>query len=85
MVLAGFTFGLQLAYYPFDTMSKRMMMTSGESVKYKNSWDALAKIIKYEGTKSLFKGFSASILLYSVGLIHYPFKKKQRNDPKKSK
>jgi len=51
-----------LASYPLDTVRRRMMMTSGEAVKYKNSWDCTAQIVKNEGTKSLFKGAGANIL-----------------------
>jgi len=51
-----------LASYPLDTVRRRMMMTSGEAVKYKNSMDCLAQIIKKEGTASLFKGAGANIL-----------------------
>ncbi|KAG6722636.1 hypothetical protein I3843_03G172800 [Carya illinoinensis] len=40
----------------------RMMMTSGEAVKYKSSLDAFRQIIKNEGPKSLFKGAGANIL-----------------------
>lgn len=38
------------------------MVTSGEAIKYKNSWDAFNQIIKNEGAKSLYKGFGARIL-----------------------
>ncbi len=42
--------------YPMDTIRRRMMMTSGEAVKYKSSLDAFAQIIKQEGTPALFRG-----------------------------
>lgn len=32
------------------------MMTSGEAVKYKGSWDCAVKVIKQEGFMSLMKG-----------------------------
>merc|ERR1712149_20499 len=51
-----------LASYPLDTIRRRMMMTSGEAVKYKSSLDAASQIIAKEGTKSLFKGAGANIL-----------------------
>lgn len=51
-----------LASYPLDTVRRRMMMTSGEAVKYKNSMDCMAQIVKAEGVKSLFKGAGANIL-----------------------
>ncbi|CAL9004028.1 unnamed protein product [Prunus brigantina] len=51
-----------LASYPIDTVRRRMMMTSGEAVKYKSSLDAFKQILKNEGAKSLFKGAGANIL-----------------------
>ncbi|KAK3345751.1 mitochondrial carrier domain-containing protein [Neurospora tetraspora] len=51
-----------IASYPLDTIRRRMMMTSGEAVKYKSSFDAASQIIAKEGVKSLFKGAGANIL-----------------------
>jgi len=51
-----------VASYPLDTVRRRMMMTSGEAVKYKSSLDAGRQIIAQEGVKSLFKGAGANIL-----------------------
>merc|ERR1712087_838722 len=51
-----------VASYPLDTIRRRMMMTSGEAVKYKSSMDAASQIIAKEGVKSLFKGAGANIL-----------------------
>jgi solute carrier family 25 (adenine nucleotide translocator) protein 4/5/6/31 len=48
--------------YPLDTIRRRMMMTSGQAVKYKSSIDCGAQIIKNEGVKSLFKGAGANVL-----------------------
>jgi len=56
------TIGAGLASYPIDTIRRRMMMTSGEAVKYKSSLHAFREIVKKEGTKSLFKGAGANIL-----------------------
>lgn len=42
--------------YPIDTVRRRMMMTSGQTVKYKSSFDAFNKIVKNEGSMSLMKG-----------------------------
>ncbi|PQP94826.1 ADP ATP carrier protein 1 mitochondrial-like [Prunus yedoensis var. nudiflora] len=50
------TAGAGLSSYPIDTVRRRMMMTSGEAVKYKSSLDAFKQILKNEGAKSLFKG-----------------------------
>jgi len=51
-----------LASYPLDTVRRRMMMTSGEAVKYKSSWDCAAQVIAKEGVASLFKGAGANVL-----------------------
>ncbi|KAJ5246123.1 hypothetical protein N7468_001106 [Penicillium chermesinum] len=56
------TTGAGVASYPLDTIRRRMMMTSGEAVKYKSSFDAARQIIAKEGVKSLFKGAGANIL-----------------------
>jgi len=56
------TTGAGVASYPLDTIRRRMMMTSGEAVKYKSSMDAARQIVAKEGVKSLFKGAGANIL-----------------------
>jgi len=61
------TIGAGLASYPIDTVRRRMMMTSGEAVKYSSSLDAFKKIVQKEGTKSLFKGAGANILRAVAG------------------
>jgi len=61
------TNGAGLASYPIDTVRRRMMMTSGEAVKYKGSVDAFTQILKNEGAKSLFKGAGANILRAIAG------------------
>jgi solute carrier family 25 (adenine nucleotide translocator) protein 4/5/6/31 len=61
------TIGAGLASYPLDTVRRRMMMTSGEAVKYKSSYHAFLEIIKKEGVKSLFKGAGANILRAIAG------------------
>ncbi|KAG6474754.1 ADP,ATP carrier protein 1, mitochondrial [Zingiber officinale] len=61
------TNGAGLASYPIDTVRRRMMMTSGEAVKYKGSLDAFSQILKNEGPKSLFKGAGANILRAIAG------------------
>ncbi|XP_020095813.1 ADP,ATP carrier protein 1, mitochondrial-like [Ananas comosus] len=63
----GITIGASLASYPFDTVRRRMMMTSGEAVKYRSSLDAFQQILKNEGAKSLFKGGGANILRAVAG------------------
>jgi len=61
------TIGAGLASYPVDTIRRRMMMTSGEAVKYKNSMHAGAVIVRKEGWRSLFKGAGANILRAIAG------------------
>jgi len=56
------TTGAGIASYPLDTVRRRMMMTSGEAVKYASSFDAFKQIVAKEGVKSLFKGAGANIL-----------------------
>ena len=58
----GVTIGAGLASYPLDTIRRRMMMTSGEAVKYSSSFDAARQIAAKEGVKSFFKGAGANIL-----------------------
>jgi solute carrier family 25 (adenine nucleotide translocator) protein 4/5/6/31 len=58
----GVTTGAGIASYPLDTIRRRMMMTSGEAVKYKSSFDAARQIMAAEGIRSFFKGAGANIL-----------------------
>lgn len=51
-----------LISYPIDTIRRRMMMTSGEAVKYKGSMDCAVQIMKNEGFMSMMKGAGANIL-----------------------
>jgi len=62
-VLAG------LASYPIDTVRRRMMMTSGEAVKYNGSVHCATEIMKNEGVKSFFKGAGANILRGIAGAL----------------
>jgi len=63
----GITIGAGLASYPLDTVRRRMMMTSGEAVKYNSSLHAFRVIVQKEGIKSLFKGAGANILRAIAG------------------
>jgi len=56
------TIGAGLASYPLDTIRRRMMMTSGEAVKYRSSFHCFTTIVSNEGVMSLFKGAGANIL-----------------------
>jgi len=53
--------------YPIDTIRRRMMMTSGEGIKYKGSLDCAAKILKNEGYMSMMKGAGANVLRGMAG------------------
>lgn len=53
--------------YPLDTIRRRMMMTSGEAIKYKNTIDAARQIIAQNGVRSLFNGCGANILRAVAG------------------
>jgi len=62
--LLGYTVTVSsgLLSYPIDTIRRRMMMTSGQAVKYKGSMDCAVQIVKGEGFMSLMKGAGANIL-----------------------
>jgi len=62
--LLGYTVTVSsgLLSYPIDTIRRRMMMTSGQAVKYKGSIDCATQIIKNEGFMSMMKGAGANIL-----------------------
>lgn len=51
-----------LISYPIDTIRRRMMMTSGQAVKYKGSIDCAVSVVKAEGPMTLMKGAGANIL-----------------------
>lgn len=63
----GVTVSAGLLSYPIDTIRRRMMMTSGEAVKYKGSIDCTVQIVKNEGFMSLMKGAGANILRGMAG------------------
>jgi len=56
------TISAGLVSYPIDTIRRRMMMTSGQAVKYKGSMDCFIQIMRQEGFMSLMKGAGANIL-----------------------
>lgn len=58
----GVTITSGLISYPIDTIRRRMMMTSGEAVKYRGSWDCAMQIMRNEGAMSFMKGAGANIL-----------------------
>lgn len=63
----GVTVTAGLLSYPIDTIRRRMMMTSGEAVKYKGSMDCAAQIMKAEGFMSFMRGAGANILRGMAG------------------
>lgn len=65
----GVTIVAGLASYPIDTVRRRMMMTSGEAVKYNGSIDCARVIMKTEGVKSFFKGAGTNILRGVAGAL----------------
>jgi solute carrier family 25 (adenine nucleotide translocator) protein 4/5/6/31 len=56
-----------LMSYPIDTIRRRMMMTSGEGVKYNGSMDCASQILKAEGFMSFMKGAGANVLRGMAG------------------
>lgn len=58
----GVTVTSGLISYPIDTIRRRMMMTSGQAVKYKGSIDCTKQILANEGAMSLMKGAGANVL-----------------------
>jgi len=63
----GVTVAAGLASYPIDTIRRRMMMTSGEAVKYNGSIDCAVQVLRSEGITSFFKGAGANILRGMAG------------------
>jgi len=63
----GVTVTAGLCSYPIDTVRRRMMMTSGEAVKYSGSWDCTVQVMKGEGITSFYKGAGANILRGAAG------------------
>merc|ERR1719384_2941467 len=63
----GVTVAAGLASYPIDTIRRRMMMTSGEAVKYSGSMDCAVQVLKAEGVTSFFKGAGANVLRGMAG------------------
>ncbi|KAG2656824.1 hypothetical protein PVAP13_1KG107500 [Panicum virgatum] len=53
--------------YPFDTVRRRMMLTSGQPFKYRNGFHAVKQIVLTEGFFTLFRGVGANILSGMAG------------------
>ncbi|KAH9612601.1 hypothetical protein KSS87_009645, partial [Heliosperma pusillum] len=60
-----FILSIPALVYPVGTVSKRMMLRSGEAQKYKGSMDALTQIVRKEGVGALYNGL-APHLIYHV-------------------
>lgn len=58
----GVTITAGLAAYPVDTVRRRMMMTSGEKVKYKGGLDCFRAILHQEGAKSMYRGAGVNVV-----------------------
>merc|ERR1712217_187919 len=63
----GVTVAAGLCSYPIDTVRRRMMMTSGEAVKYNGSLDCTVQVFRSEGITSFYKGAGANILRGMAG------------------
>ncbi|KAK3207154.1 hypothetical protein Dsin_021200 [Dipteronia sinensis] len=66
IVVTGRHLHVNLITHPMHTVVQRMMMRSGESVKYKSSSDAFFKSYKNERVQSLCKGASAQIIKSAI-------------------
>lgn len=53
--------------YPFDTLRRRMMLTSGQPSKYRNTIHAFKQIVHHEGFPALFRGVTANMLSGMAG------------------
>ncbi|RLM56328.1 hypothetical protein C2845_PM10G22290 [Panicum miliaceum] len=53
--------------YPFDTVRRRMMLTSGQPFRYRNGFHAMKQIVSSEGFLTLFRGVGANILCGMAG------------------
>ena len=57
-----------LAVYPFNVIRRRMIMTSGEDVKYEGIVDCKRKIVEKEGVRGLFSGVGVSLAVGAVSM-----------------
>ena len=60
-----------LAAYPIDTIRRRMMMRSGEAIKYKGSIDCFMQVLQNEGAIALMNGAGVSILKGVAGAVTF--------------
>lgn len=65
----GITTFAGMLVYPLDSIRRRMMMRSGENVKYKGSIDAATKIYHHEGVKAFYKGALVNVFRSCSGAL----------------
>ncbi len=58
----GVTIFSGLAAYPLDSVKRRMMMTSGEKVKYAGSLDCARQVVAREGAGALYRGAGVNVV-----------------------
>lgn len=63
----GVTIAAAAAAYPFDTIRRRMMMTSDIKDSYRNSYQCFKEVIDKEGFASLYKGHGANVIRSLAG------------------
>ena len=56
-----------LAVYPLDTIKRRLMMTSGETIQYKGTIDCFRTIVAKEGIGSLYRGCIVNLVRSVAG------------------
>lgn len=56
-----------IASYPFDTVRRRMLMSSHSQNTYRNAWDCALKVSQREGPRALMRGAGAGVLRGCVG------------------
>ncbi|XP_072174029.1 solute carrier family 25 member 44-like [Diadema setosum] len=61
---AMLSFAVRTSVYPSHLIKTRLQMQQQNSL-YKGTWDALKKIVKYEGVRGLYKGFAVNLI--SIG------------------
>lgn len=69
----GVTVTAGLISYPIDTIRRRMMMTSGQAVKYNGAIDCTRQILANEGFMSMMKGNLFKLVNYFSDTCVSPF------------
>ncbi|KAK3086667.1 hypothetical protein FSP39_021654 [Pinctada imbricata] len=62
------SFAAAVMTYPFDTVRRRMMMRSGEPVKYGGGLECVSRICRREGARALWRGFLVNIIKTISGI-----------------